>query len=173
MTVTGGLIVELGSVKPIRWAGESGRWLLRGEDTGGLYSFFEVSSPAGEGPPPHIHEDVDESFYVIEGEYEISLGEEKHKAGPGSLVYGPRRVVHSFVNTWHGTSKMLCIATPGGIETWFEELGQLLAGGGPPDWDRMQELASRHRITGLRPPGEAPGQPGRIRRAGVDGRTEP
>lgn len=158
MTVTGGLIVQLDSVTPIRWADESGRWLLRGEDTGGLYSFFEVSSPTGEGPPPHIHEDVDESFYVIAGEYEIRLGDEHFKATPGTLAYGPRGIAHSFVNTWRGTSKMLCIATPGGIEGWFTDLGDLLSAGGPPDWERMQALAAKHHIIGLRGPGGPPGR---------------
>ena len=156
MTVTPGRIVDLGSVKPIRWAGESGRWLLRSSDTGGLYSFFEVTSPIGEGPPPHIHHDVDESFYVIEGEYEIRLGEEVHKATPGTLVYGPRGTIHAFVNTWNAPSRMLCVATPGGIEEWFENLGELLSADGPPDWDRVQELATRHRITGLMAPGAGP-----------------
>lgn len=175
MTATRGHVVQLDDVKPIKWAGEQGRWLLRGEETGGLYSFFEVTSPPGGGPPLHIHEDVDESFYVIEGEYEIELDGEKHKATPGSLVYGPRGVGHAFVNTWHKPSKMLCIATPGGVEDWFEELGQLIDGQGPPDWERMQALATKHHIVGFRPqrgplaaggpggpggPGGRPGGPG-------------
>lgn len=157
MTATAGKLVQLDGVDPIRWAGETGRWLLRGEDTGGLYSFFEVTSPPGEGPPHHIHEDVDESFYVIDGEYEIKLDGEVHKAATGTLVYGPRQVGHSFVNTWHRPSKMLCIATPGGVETFFEELGQLLSEGRPPEWSRMQALAARHHIIGFRPQGGPPG----------------
>ncbi|MGP2442606.1 cupin domain-containing protein [Streptomyces sp. JW3] len=180
MTATRGRVVQLDGVKPIKWAGETGRWLLRGEDTGGLYSFFEVTSPPGGGPPLHIHEDVDESFYVIEGEYEIELDGEKHKATPGSLVYGPRGVGHAFVNTWNRPSKMLCIATPGGVEDWFEELGQLIDGQGPPDWEKMQALATKHHIVGFRPqrgpmaagaggPGGRPGGPGGPGAAGRPG----
>jgi quercetin dioxygenase-like cupin family protein len=157
MTVTRGQVVALDGVKPIRWAGETGRWLLRGEQTGGLYSFFEVTTPPGGGPPLHIHHDIDESFYVIDGEYEIELDGEKHKAPPGTLVYGPRGLGHAFVNTWHQPSRMLCVATPGGVEDWFEELGQLLDGQGPPEWEAMQALAAKHRITGFRPQGGPPG----------------
>src|SRR5689334_18475729 len=58
MTVTRGQVVALDGVKPVKWAGETGRWLLRGEQTGGLYSFFEVTTPPGGGPPLHIHQDV-------------------------------------------------------------------------------------------------------------------
>ncbi|MGW3728460.1 cupin domain-containing protein [Streptomyces sp. NPDC000851] len=126
-----------------------------------------MTTPPGGGPPLHIHEDVDESFYVIDGEYEIELDGEKHKAPAGSLVYGPRGVGHAFVNTWHRPSKMLCIATPGGVENWFEELGQLIDGQGPPDWEKMQALATKHHIVGFRPKrgplaagGGRPGGPG-------------
>lgn len=164
MTVTRGRVVALDDVKPIKWAGEAGRWLLRGEQTGGLYSFFEVTTPPGGGPPLHIHQDVDESFYVIDGEYEIELDGEKHKAPTGTLVYGPRGVGHAFVNTWRKPSRMLCIATPGGVEDWFEELGRLLDRQGPPEWEAMQALATKHRITGFRPQGGPPGAgPGRGR----------
>ncbi|MCP3760572.1 cupin domain-containing protein [Streptomyces sp. TBY4] len=155
MTVTPACVVHLDDVKPIKWAGEVGRWLLRGEDTGGLFSFFEVTTPPGGGPPLHIHETVDETFFVIEGQYEFELDGAVHKVPQGGLVYGPRGMEHAFVNTWDRPSKMLCIATPGGIEDWFEQLGVLLEGGGPPDWEKMQALARKHNVVGLR--GAGPG----------------
>ncbi|WP_372410339.1 cupin domain-containing protein [Streptomyces luteireticuli] len=156
MTAARGRVVVLDDVKPVEWTGESGRWLLRGEDTGGLYSFFEVTTPPGGGPPLHIHQEVDEAFYVIEGEYEIEVDGEKHKAVPGTLVYGPRGIPHRFRNSAGRISKMLCIAAPGGIENWFRELGELTGGPQPPEWERMQELATRHRIIGFRPEGGPP-----------------
>ncbi|MFJ8436182.1 cupin domain-containing protein [Kitasatospora sp. NPDC094019] len=153
-------VVDIGSVEPITWGDETGRWLLLGEDTGGLYSFFEVTTPPGSGPPLHIHQEMDESFYVVEGEYEFQLGDDFHKVGPGSMVYGPRGLRHAFVNSGDRPGRMLCVVAPGGIESWFRELGQLLAEQRPPDWDRMQELADRHRITGFRPKGGPSRRPG-------------
>lgn len=149
-----GKVVRLDDVKPVSWGGEeAARFLLRSEDTGGAYSFYEVSVPPGESSLFHIHEDVDESFYVIEGQFEIKLDADVHKAPAGVLVYGPRGVGHSFVNTWHRPSKMLCTTTPGGIENFFEELSQLLSEEPPAAWDRIQELGTRHRIVAFRPQG--------------------
>lgn len=149
-----GTVVRLADVKPIRWGGEeAARFLLHGRDTGGLYSFYEVTVPPGEGSLLHIHEDTDEAFYVIEGQFDIELGSNVHKAPAGVLVYGPRGVGHSFVNTWDKPSKMLCTTTPGGIETFFEELSQLLSEDPPPEWDRIQQLGMRHRIVAFPPRG--------------------
>ena len=147
MTMMPGRVVHLDDVQPITWGGEeAARFLLRGADTGGLFSFYEVSVPPGEGSLFHVHEDMDESFYVIEGEFQIRIDGSVHEAPAGVLVYGPRGIGHSFFNTWHQTSRMLCIATPGGIEGFFEELSRLVAEDPPPEWERLRALAARHRI---------------------------
>jgi quercetin dioxygenase-like cupin family protein len=154
MTIMPGKFVRLADVTPITWGGqEAGRWLLRGRDTGGLYSFYEVSVPAGEGTIVHVHEAADEACYVIDGEFEITVGGVAHPAPAGVLVYGPRGVAHSFRNTWSKPSRMLCITTPGGIETFFEELSELMNGATAPSWQQLRDLAARHRITPLPPQG--------------------
>jgi len=68
------------------------------EQTGGAYSLFEGTVPPGGGAPPHIHHREDESFYVVDGEFEFSRDGETIKAGPGSLVYVPRGSLHAFEN---------------------------------------------------------------------------
>jgi quercetin dioxygenase-like cupin family protein len=149
MTVRSGKIVERDEVPPISWMGEQGRFLLRSEDTGGLYTFFEVTSAPGAGPPLHIHQDVDETFYVVAGRYSIQLGDSSYEAGPGGLVHGPRGVAHKFRNVSDGPSKLLVIATPGGVEGFFEGLSRILAKGGPPDPAEMMELAAAHNVVSL------------------------
>ena len=140
-------VVRLSDVEPIRWGGdEAARFLLRGADTGGLYSYYEVSVPAGEGSIFHVHEDMDETFFVVEGEFEVTIDETVHAAPQGVLVYGPRGRGHSFVNTWDKPSKMLCVTTPGGIEDFFTELSVLMNESAEPDFERMRELAAKHRI---------------------------
>lgn len=153
-----GMVVRLADVEPITWGGEeAARFLLRAEDTAGRYSFYEVSVPADEGSLFHIHEDTDEAFFVTEGEFEIRIGDGVHRAPAGVLVYGPRGVGHAFRNTWHRTSTMLCTTTPGGIENFFEDLSRLLSQDVPPGWDRMRDLAARHRIIAFPPEGGPPG----------------
>ena len=42
-----------------------------GEDTGGSFSLSEVTAAPQSGPPPHIHHREDETYYVLEGEFEF------------------------------------------------------------------------------------------------------
>jgi mannose-6-phosphate isomerase-like protein (cupin superfamily) len=147
-----GKLVHLDDIEPITWGGdEAARFLLRADDTGGLYSLYEVSVPAGEGSVVHVHECTDEAFFILEGRFEITVGDDVHPAPAGALVYGPRAVAHCFRNTWHGPSRMLCIMTPGGIETFYEELSFLVATDPPPGWDSMRQLASMHHILAIDP----------------------
>jgi mannose-6-phosphate isomerase-like protein (cupin superfamily) len=149
------LAVDLREVAPITWGGgEAARFLLRGSDTGGLFSFYQVRVPAGEGSLQHRHEAADETFYVVDGEFEITVDDVVHRAGPGVLVYGPRGLWHQFRNVAPQVSTMLCVMTPGGVETFFEELSDLVTRVPPPPWESLRELAGRHGIV-ARPPAPA------------------
>ena len=43
--------------------------------TGGRCALLEFVTPAGGGPPYHVHRDQDESFYVLEGEMTFYVGD--------------------------------------------------------------------------------------------------
>ncbi len=45
---------------------------------------------------PHTHADHADSFYVLEGEIEFTLGDEQIVAGPGTWVSAPAGTVHGF-----------------------------------------------------------------------------
>jgi quercetin dioxygenase-like cupin family protein len=163
MTLAPPKLVVRDEVDPVLWMGEQGRFLLRKEDTGGLYTFMEVTTPPGGGPPLHIHDAEDEAFFVTEGRYEIRVDGELHIAEPGTLAYGPRGVSHQFRNIAETPSRMLVIVTPGGVEDFFIGLSRLLAGGRRPEWEEMVEHATKHQMRGFQPMGGpgGPGGPGR------------
>lgn len=95
------------------------------EQTGGAYSLFEGTVPPQYGTPPHIHHREDESFYVVEGEFEFLRDGETVRAGAGSLVYVPRGSLHAFKNVGEGRGRLLMSQTPGGLhERFFEEVGE-------------------------------------------------
>ena len=72
---------------------------------------------AYEGPDPHTHEDHTDSFYVLEGELELTLGEETFLAGPGTFVAAPPGVRHGFKLPAHGRRvRFLNMHAPGGFE---------------------------------------------------------
>lgn len=118
---------------------------VTGEDTDGAYTIVQSVSPPQGGPPLHVHHREDEAFYVLEGEFEIQCGENNIRAVPGSFVFAPREIPHSFRNINSGSSKVLIIASPAGIEKFFEELSEL-ASQGPPDIEKVKEIAQRYEI---------------------------
>ena len=61
--------------------GDLYRFLVTGAETGGAYFAMEAVVPPGGGPPPHIHTNEDETFYVVEGRCSIRLGDEWVTAG--------------------------------------------------------------------------------------------
>jgi quercetin dioxygenase-like cupin family protein len=105
--------------------GELVRYKTRGEQTGGAYSLFEIASPSGGGPPPHIQHREDESFYLLDGEYEFLVEGRPFSVGAGSLIYVPRGTLHAHKNVGEGTGRILLSQTPGGMhERFFEEIGE-------------------------------------------------
>jgi mannose-6-phosphate isomerase-like protein (cupin superfamily) len=52
--------------------------------------------PEFEGVDLHTHEDHVDSFYVLEGEAEFTVGDEVVRAAPGTFVAAPAGLVHGF-----------------------------------------------------------------------------
>jgi mannose-6-phosphate isomerase-like protein (cupin superfamily) len=129
-------------------------WVLGGlvtlkvasERTGGAYSLFETVTQPGKGVPPHVHHREDESFYVLEGEFEFSDGERPVRAGPGTFVYVSRGNFHDFTNVGDALGRMLNSQTPGGLyERFFEEIGEEVQDpDGSPDIERVTRIAARY-----------------------------
>ena len=72
------------------------RVLAAGEATTGR-AFTLAEFTGGEGPwtVPHIHHAMEESFYVLDGQYVFTVGAEEIPAGPGSYVLVPRGSRHA------------------------------------------------------------------------------
>jgi 4-oxalocrotonate tautomerase family enzyme len=83
---------------------------------------MRLSNPPGHGPSPHIHTKMEESFYVLEGQYSFSLGDTDIGGGPGTFVFVTPGTLHSFKNVGDTVGRLLCICTPPGIEKYFQEL---------------------------------------------------
>jgi quercetin dioxygenase-like cupin family protein len=73
------------------------------------------------GPPPHIHHNEEESFYVLQGTVRIRAGDRTLHASPGEYVQIPRGMVHSFRNIGNDDAKMLLVVKPAGLEKFFAE----------------------------------------------------
>ncbi len=83
------------------YAPRTGRYTFKatGAETGGSLIQLVVSDRRGAATPLHIHHDADETFYVLDGEVTIVVGDTRIEARAGDFVLGPRGVPHAFVVT--------------------------------------------------------------------------
>lgn len=115
----------------------AGGWLLAGDnDTRGRFTLIEMTVPAGDATPLHLHRTMDESFYVLHGSLAVTCGDGVFDADPGDFVYLPMSVPHRYVAGADGAT-MLVVASPGGLEDFFD------------DWESgmgFEALAAEHDI---------------------------
>lgn len=122
--------------------------LLTGENTNGEFSSYMVHAEPGFGPPPHIHLNEDETFYILAGEFEVLCGEDVSKVSTGGIVYLPRHVAHTFKNVGSKTGHLLGFSTPAGHDKFFED-GSLLSF--PPDPTEVIRVCEKHGMQVLPP----------------------
>jgi len=90
--------IHLPGESELRWMGKtSTSFLATGEQTGGAFALVDERATRGESVPLHRHPDDMESFYVVEGEITLYVGDEPGvRAGPGSFAHLPGGTVHGF-----------------------------------------------------------------------------
>lgn len=54
--------------RTIAVVGDVYRFLATGEDTNSKYAMWEAIVPRGGGPPPHVHSQEEEGFYILDGD---------------------------------------------------------------------------------------------------------
>ena len=92
---------------------------------------FELATRPGEEPPVHTHATEDEFFYVLDGSFEIRIGDDVHVLGPGGSAYVPRGTVHAFRNAGDTAGRLLVGFTPAGMDEFLREAGRPAADDGP------------------------------------------
>jgi quercetin dioxygenase-like cupin family protein len=113
------------------------------------YTVLEQVTPPGWGPPRHIHSREDEIFYILEGRYELHVGDEHRTVSAGASAVLPRNVPHGFRNVAPTPSRLLCVIAPGGLEEYFLAVAECSPA---PDPAQLVELARAFGLT-LLPPG--------------------
>jgi mannose-6-phosphate isomerase-like protein (cupin superfamily) len=129
------------------WLGSLAVIKVTGQQTSGRYSLVEVLEPEGADGPLHVHHREDEGFWILEGVLTFRIGEQQLQVGPGSFVFGPRGVPHSY-RVDRGPARILYILSPAGFESFIyasSEPAQSLTlppvPAGPQDEGEMERLA--------------------------------
>jgi quercetin dioxygenase-like cupin family protein len=92
--------------------------LAEKKDTDGAFCLVEATLAKGNEPPPHEHSREDELFYVLEGEFDVYVGEEGFKVEKGECIFLPRLTPHAFAIR-SPQIRLLTLFTPAGLEDAF------------------------------------------------------
>jgi quercetin dioxygenase-like cupin family protein len=117
-------------------------WKLMSEETDDSMLLFEDQLERGKVTPMHLHAEVDEALYVIEGEILLNVEGDEHVVGAGGLAFAPRGCAHAFIVTSE-RARLLCIQTPGSGQAFYRNASQPVttSDAGPVDFDRIREVA--------------------------------
>jgi mannose-6-phosphate isomerase-like protein (cupin superfamily) len=96
-------------------------FLARSRDTPRFNLGVITMQPRREGPEPHVHEDEDDSFYVLEGELTFLVEDEEVVAGPGTFVLVPPGVPHTFASRGEAVARFINVHAPAGFDLRLEE----------------------------------------------------
>ncbi|HEV8285378.1 MAG TPA: cupin domain-containing protein [Chitinophagaceae bacterium] len=102
----------------------TGKWKLTTNNTGGSIAICEFNNKDTTDwnwVSSHVHTREDEIWYVLEGELTFRINNQMRSAGPGSLVFGPRNMMHAY-RVSKAPVKYLLMLTPAGIDLLFPEV---------------------------------------------------
>ena len=99
------------------------QWVVRENDPQGAEQTVGLATfDAGKGNVEHVHPNCEEVVYVLEGEVEHTLGEQKTRLKAGDLIVVPRNVPHRLTNV--GASAMKACIIFSSPDRKFEPTGR-------------------------------------------------
>jgi quercetin dioxygenase-like cupin family protein len=102
-----------------------------GGETGGTFAQIETDDPRAAATPVHVHHNEDETFYVLEGEITVLVGDGRIELAAGDFAFAPRGIAHAYI-VRSDRARMLTTLSPAGLEELFVELGEAVTDGEPP-----------------------------------------
>ena len=83
----------------------------------------ELTVPPGGSPPQHVHEQLDDSFLMLDGEIVVRCGEQTFVARPGTYVVLPHGTPHTFRVTSAKPARMLLVHADDSFLRFVEQIG--------------------------------------------------
>lgn len=99
--------------RTVRFLGGLIRILASAEHTGSTFALLEHTGPRGYGAPLHSHTHDEETFFVLDGQLRVRVGELDQRIDPGAVAILPRQVPHGFIVT-SAHARFLTLHTPAG-----------------------------------------------------------
>ncbi len=136
--------------------------LIDGTDTGGAYDAATFTSAPGDMPPPHIHANQSEFALVHEGELTLHTAAGPHTVRAAQAFHAPLGEPHTVEVTSPGPARYTVIGVPAGFVDFVRAVGtpaprlELPVEDGPPDIERLEQIALAHGISMVGAPGSLP-----------------
>jgi quercetin dioxygenase-like cupin family protein len=137
----------------VAFAGGSYRMLVTGDQTNNEFAVIDMIVPPHAGPNPHAHAQIQESFYMIEGELTFRTETQTYVARKGAFIEIPLGgTIHNFKNETGSNAHVICMVAPAGMEKMFLELGEPVGAGelrpmsppAPEELKRIMAIAEKY-----------------------------
>ena len=117
---------------------------------------LEMTLPVGAAPPLHVHDNLDDTWYILEGQMVVRCGDQELVVGAGHWVSMPRGVPHTFLVVGEREARILLVHDNASFRDFVRELG-IPAGTHTvpiqPSFPPMEELARAAGTHDVRPIG--------------------
>lgn len=98
-------------------------FIVTGKESGGEFIMLDVTTWPNFGPPPHIHTAENECFYILDGEFEMSVNGQTVIGKKGDKFYIPAGTAHTFKCVSQLPGRFITIVVGEGLEHFFREVG--------------------------------------------------
>jgi mannose-6-phosphate isomerase-like protein (cupin superfamily) len=117
---------------------------------------LEMTLPVGSAPPLHVHDDLDDTWYILEGEMVVRCGDDESVVGAGHWVSMPRGIPHTFRVVGDREARILLVHDNASFRDFIHEVStpaKAHAVPTQPHFPPMDELARLAALHDLRPMG--------------------
>jgi len=117
---------------------------------------LEMTLPVGHAPALHVHDNLDDTWYVMEGQMALRCGEEEMVVGAGHWVSMPQGVPHNFRVIGDQPARILTVHDNETFRDFVSELGVPAPEHvvpNPPSFPAIDELMRVAALHDLRPVG--------------------
>jgi mannose-6-phosphate isomerase-like protein (cupin superfamily) len=119
---------------------------------------MEMTLPVGSAAPLHVHDDLDDTWYILDGTMVVRCGDDVSVVGAGHWVSMPRGVPHTFRVIGDREAKILLVHDNATFRDLIRDLG-VPAGARTvpphpvfPSPDELARVAACHDLTPIGPP---------------------
>ena len=119
---------------------------------------LEMTLPVGSSAPLHVHDDLDDTWYILDGEMVVRCGDDVLRVGAGHWVSMPRGVPHTFRVVGDHEARILLVHDNASFRDLIRDLGTPATARTVPTQpvfpppDELARVAAQHDLRPVGPP---------------------